>query len=169
MIAFIVIVVVIIAVSKILFTSRKGQQETYTYEKNGVLFTPAERSFLGVLQKIIDEKYYILGKVRLADLVKVKSGPNKSAWKAANNKIQSKHIDFVICDSSTFAVKFAIELDDRSHKEGKRKDRDEFVDSAMAAAGIPIHHFPVKKAYSIDEIKNSIWKPEIPEPTKVTS
>jgi very-short-patch-repair endonuclease len=40
-----------------------------------------------------------------------------------------------------------IELDDASHEEESRRDRDTFVDAALTAAGLPILHIPAKSSY----------------------
>ena len=50
------------------FASKGGR--TFPYEKIERLFTPAERSFLGVLEEVIGKEYVILGKVRLADIIR---------------------------------------------------------------------------------------------------
>lgn len=39
---------------------------TYPYERQPSLFTPAERSFLGVLRQALGSDYHVFGKVRLA-------------------------------------------------------------------------------------------------------
>jgi hypothetical protein len=155
-------VIAAIAVKKFL-GGNKGGTEDYPYERQQALFTPAERSFLGVLEQAVEGKLRIMGKVRLADIVKIKNGNNKSAWQKAFNKIQSKHVDFVACDMATLGVKFVVELDDKSHNEPKRQDRDEFIDKALAAAKIPVFHFAAKRTYTIQELQNTLFgnRPEI--------
>jgi hypothetical protein len=135
----------------------KGGTKDYPYEKEQALFTPAERSFLGVLEQAVDGKLRIMGKVRLADVVRVKRGNNKSTWQKAFNRIQSKHVDFVACDTTTLGAKFVVELDDKSHSQSKRQDRDEFIDKVLEAAEIPVFHFAAKRTYSIQELQNSLF------------
>lgn len=154
----IIIVFVIIAIAlKLFLGGNKGGTEDYPYEKEQTLFTPAERSFLGVLEQAVDGKLRIMGKVRLADVVKVKRGNNKSSWQKAFNMIQSKHVDFVACDTATLGVKFVVELDDKSHNQSKRQDRDEFIDKVLEAADIPVFHFAAKRTYAIQELQNSLF------------
>lgn len=51
------------------------------YRKKGPLFTPAERSFYGVLLQAVDqEKYQVFGKVRVADLLEPQPSRNRSQW-----------------------------------------------------------------------------------------
>jgi hypothetical protein len=163
LIAILIICVIAVTALKAFLGGNKGGTEDYPYEKEQALFTPAERSFLGVLEQAIDGKLRIMGKVRLADVVKVKNGNNKSAWQKAFNRIQSKHIDFVACDNATLGVKFVVELDDKSHSQSERQDHDEVKDKILAAAKIPVFHFTAKRTYTIQELQNALSgnKPEI--------
>lgn len=156
-IAILIVFGIIATALKVFLGGNKGGTEDYPYEKEQALFTPAERSFLGVLEQAVDGKLRIMGKVRLADVVKVRRVNNKSTWQKAFNRIQSKHLDFVACDSASLGVKFVIELDDKSHNQSKRQDRDEFIDKVLAAADIPVFHFPAKRAYSVQELQNSLF------------
>jgi very-short-patch-repair endonuclease len=157
LVTIIIICVITITALKIFLGRNKDGTEDYPYEKQQILFTPAERSFFGVLEQAVDGKLRIMGKVRLADVVKVKNGNSKSARQKALNKIQSKHVDFVACDMATLGVKFVVELDDKSHNQPKRQERDEFVDKALSAAKIPVFHFAVKRTYTIQELQNSLF------------
>ena len=157
LIAILIVCVVAVTALKIFLRDNKGGAEDYPYEKEQTLFTPAERSFLGVLEQAVDGKLLIMGKVRLADIVKVRTLNNKSARQKAFNKIQSKHVDFVACDTATLGVKFVVELDDKSHTQSERQDRDEFIDKALAAAKIPVFHFAAKRTYTIQELQNVLF------------
>ena len=154
LIVVLVLLLAIVAVIKVFMKQKAQGEQTYPYEKEPALFSPAERSFLGVLEQVINNRYRLMGKIRLADIVKVKSGLNKSAWQNAFNKIQSKHIDIVACDPTTLSVLFVIELDDKTHSQSKRHNRDQFVDNVLRAAGIPIVHFTAKNSYSLQEIES---------------
>jgi very-short-patch-repair endonuclease len=49
-----------------------------------------------------------------------------------------------------------IELDDASHEEEYRRDRDTFVDAALTAAGLPILHIPAQRSYVPAELAAAI-------------
>ncbi len=153
--------IIIVAVAKYFLSPGGRKTNDYPYQKETVLFSPAERSFFGVLEQAVNNRLRIMGKVRLADVVKVKSGMTQSARQGAFNRIQGKHIDFVACDPSTLSVQFAIELDDRSHNNSNRQKRDEFVDKVLQAAGIPIYHFTAKQTYSVEDIRNTLFDGEM--------
>jgi hypothetical protein len=128
------------------------------YEGVDALFTPAERAFLAVLDQAVAGRYRMFGKVRLADLVAVRAMPDRSAWQTAFNRIDRKHVDFVGCDPADLSVKFVVELDDRSHQQANRRQRDEFVDDALRAARIPVFHVRAQGSYSVEEVRSLLFE-----------
>ena len=152
----IVIIGIVAVIIKSRFASDDHSPDVFPYDKEPSLFSPAERSFLGVLDQALGQQYRIMGKVRLADVIRVKSVSNRRAWQNAFNRIQSKHVDFAVCDPTTLSVKFVIELDDASHNQTKRQDRDDFVNKALQAAGILVYHFAAKRTYSLQEIQKAL-------------
>jgi hypothetical protein len=159
-----VIAIVVVAVIAILAFALKLTQllkgkggDQSLYEAKGNLLTPAELKFLGVLDQVIGSHYRIMAQVRLADIIKVKSGLDNSTRSSAFNRIKAKHLDFVACDPSDMSVKFAIELDDSSHRQAKRKERDAFLEKAMQGAGVPLFRFAVKREYDPQEIHQVLF------------
>ena len=71
-------------------------------------------------------------KVRLLDIIEPRKGtPN---YKSLFYKIQAKHVDFVLCDQNLY-IKAIVELDDNSHKQTDRLERDRFVDQILTSVG----------------------------------
>jgi very-short-patch-repair endonuclease len=158
-IASLVLVFVGFAVLRVLLKAsiaaneRRVQEQAY---ERAALFTEAERSFLGVLDHAVGGRYRVMGKVRLADVLNVKRGLAAGARQDAQNKISSKHVDFVLCDPRTLDVRVVVELDDKSHNRPNRRDRDQNVDAMLREAGIPILHFSARHAYSPQDIQNKL-------------
>ena len=119
------------------------------YAKRKYFFSAAERSFYEVLLRVLPE-HTVFAKVRLADVIRVPKGTD--SWRAHQNRIDRKHLDFVICDANLAPIA-AVELDDSSHDSDERKERDDFVDSALAAAGVPIIHVRAARGYQLDELR----------------
>ena len=114
-----IVIVIVIVIVKL--SPKKGAQQTeYPYRKLDVLFSPAERSFLGVLDQAVGENAQIFGKVRVADVIAPKKGISPSDWQKAFNKISGKHFDFLLCNKKDLSVLCAIELNDSSHNSKKR-------------------------------------------------
>ena len=82
---------------------------------------------------------------------------DKKTWGAAFARIRSKHLDFVACDPNDLSIKFAVELDDSSHKRPDRQKRDVFLNQAMEAAQIPLYRFAVKRSYDPQEVRQTIF------------
>lgn len=140
-----------------LFQGHGGGETVQTrlpYRRKEYFFSQAERSFYGVLVKAVAGEFVVLSKVRLADVIYVEKGTG--TWQSFFNRIQSKHVDFVLCAPELMQPVLVIELDDRSHDREDRRDRDSFVDEALAAAGLPILHVPARQKYSPIELKAGI-------------
>jgi len=149
----VVLIVIVVGILAALKAKQPAKVEGLAFEKRDPLFTPAERSFLGVLEQTLDSRYRVFGKVRLGDIVKPAKGLSNNKRATAQNKINQKHLDFVICSVADLAVVGVVELDDKSHEKEDRAGRDEFVDQALAGAKIPVIHFPVKKGYELQEVR----------------
>jgi Protein of unknown function (DUF2726) len=136
------------------FTSRSGGQDDLPYQKAERLLTPAERTFYDALRKAIDGRWSILAKVRLGDLLEVPYGTmNRRLYR---NKIDRKHVDFVLCAAHDFAPLLVIELDDSSHDRWDAQRRDAVKDAALRAAGLPLLRVDVAGTYAPAELRERI-------------
>ena len=107
------------------------------YEKR-LLLTKREWSAYMKLQPALEsEGFRICPKVRLFDLIEPKKGAGQRRRQLLQNKIQSKHVDFVICDTEMRA-RLILELDDSTHDRADRQERDKFVDSILTDCGYQI-------------------------------
>jgi len=141
---------------RVLGPRRNAQGIGPAYEAVSALLTPAERSFFGVLRQALGGDYLIFAKVRLADIVQPISNSSRGAKQSAFNRIVSKHVDFVLCDSARISVVAVIELDDRTHERLETKRRDWLVDSALADAGIPVLRVAAQQSYSPEQIRELV-------------
>jgi hypothetical protein len=129
------------------------QVEKDDYESRGNLFTPVERSFLVVLEKALDSRYRVFGKVRLEDLIGPAAGIGAGKRTAALNRINQKYVDFVVCTANELALVGVLQLDYQSYKSKDRAVRDEFIDQALANARIPLLRFPARLGYSAQDVR----------------
>lgn len=156
---WIILLLLLIIVSLILalFKKKAGKAPVdFPYQSKDVLCSPAERSFLGALDKIVGKKYRIFAKVRLADIIDVQRQRSASARQRAFNRIAGKHVDFIVCNASDLSIVGAIELDDKSHLKKGRRDRDQFLDKALEAAGVPMLRVKAQSTYSIKEVSSGL-------------
>lgn len=52
--------------------------------------------------------------------------------------LNEKSVDFVLCDKEDVRILLAIELDDKSHDEVKRTERDQVVEAILKEAELPL-------------------------------
>ena len=123
-----------------------GEPLELPYRLKRELLSAAELGFLRVLRPAVAEWAVICPKVGLGDLFYPQTG-NRSANASFRNKIDRKHVDFVLCDPHTMRPLVGIELDDASHGRASRQTRDEFVDKVFAAASLSLERFRAAPAY----------------------
>jgi hypothetical protein len=124
------------------------------YRRKDFLLSKAERSFFEVLHQAVGKDYWLFTKIRVADLLWMPKGTKSR--QSHFNRIQAKHIDFVLCDHDSTRPILAIELDDSSHGSSPRQSRDVFVDEALRVAGLPLLRVPCKSGYNVNQLKSQI-------------
>ena len=118
------------------------------------ILTKTELKFYSELKRKIDlDKYVICPKVRVWDVLWVKTYANNK--RTFINKISKKHFDFVICDIKNFKPLCAVELDDKTHQQEDRIERDNFIDELFRNLKFDVIHVKVQNTYD-DEIENII-------------
>ena len=119
-------------------TEQLNFQQFFPYQRK-YLLTKNEYYFYTKLIPIANNyNLQILTKIRLADLVETKKNLSYADSNAYFNKIRSKHVDFALVDK--MRVVELIELDDSSHKNQSRIERDVFVDDVLQRCGYIIIH-----------------------------
>lgn len=113
----------------------------------------AERSFYGVLVSVVADQAVICPKVRLSDVLYV---VNRRDNVGHANRIDRKHVDFLLCRPDTMQPILAVELDDSSHNRPDREERDALVDAAFQAAGLQLIRFTARRQYSQQDVATTI-------------
>jgi len=131
-----------------------SQARDYAYARRSYLLSKAERSFYETLRTAVGDDYHVFPQVHLPSVICVAKGSanRQSHW----NRIQSKCIDFVLCDTQWVSPVLAIELDDASHQDERRHERDGFLDTAFEAAGIPLLHVRAAASYSVQQLREQV-------------
>lgn len=129
-------------------TSSRPQKNRLTnlsecYRRQNLL-TKTEYIFYGVLKKKCDAAdLLICPKVRLEDFIRVTARERMKY----RGYIKSRHVDFLICDSSLHILA-AIELDDPSHDSEQAKQTDHFKNRLYAAIGLPLFRIKTGQNYA---------------------
>ena len=119
----------------------KEAQEKIDYSKSyqrKYLLTKNEYGQYKKLKEYADQaELMICPKVRLLDVIEPRKGEKN--YKTLFYKVQAKHIDFLICDKDLHVLG-AVELDDSSHDQKDRQERDTFVDQILESVGYKVVH-----------------------------
>lgn len=148
--AFVVLLKIAIA-----FLNKRKKQDIL-YLKKDSLLTEAEKYFYSVLKDVIADNYLLFPQVSLLEILSVPKGFNQKAHYSALNKIQAKHIDFLLSEKETTRPLLVIELDDSSHLRSDRIARDRFLKEAFASANLPLLRVKVASQYDHELLKGSI-------------
>ena len=147
-----------------------GGQESKTsaeiaYALRDDFLSPAERSFYGVLLTVTGTSLVVCPKVALGDLFFAKPEDPRQR-RILTNRIDRKHVDFLLCKPGSMRPVAGVELDDRSHERADRRERDQFFEEVFRVAGLPLLRFPAQHTYSPNEIYdrlNALFAPPAEE------
>lgn len=143
-------------ISDLLFDKdEKSSKIEYPYYLRDEFISPAELNFFFNLKSVVGDSGYIFSKVKLNDLFYAKTD-DFGKHRSYTNKIDRKHVDFLICNPKTLKPILGIELDDKSHQRADRQERDDFVNHVFEAARLPLMHVSVQRGYSQSELKSKV-------------
>jgi hypothetical protein len=151
-----ILVIAAIAIVILALQSGKGKLGVDIYQRKGDLFSAAELRFLAALDQAIAPGHRVFGKVRVADLVAIRSGLNPKTRQIALNRLSQKHFDFVICSGRALAPVCAIELNDSSHSSNSAKRRDDLIAAVCGQVGLPLLVVKAAGSYSPDALRQQI-------------
>ena len=153
---FIVVVSILFFVLSLFNKGKRNPSSTINfnnYHLKESLLTKNEMEFYETLKIVVKEDFIIFSKVRLSDIFSTDRGKE---FQAALNRINSRHIDFLLCHKFTLKPVVAIELDDKSHERSDRIKRDEFVNQLVESAGLPLLRYPSKSRYTANDVGSKL-------------
>lgn len=120
-----------------------------TFTKKEYLLTQNELKFYKLLKQITDKlELNLFCQVSMYELIKCKEYKDF-------NRIKSKSIDFVITEKNC-KIKLCIELDDNTHNNQKRIERDNFVNKIFKETGVKLLRIPLQNYYNLKELEKQI-------------
>jgi predicted RNA-binding Zn-ribbon protein involved in translation (DUF1610 family) len=143
-------------ISDLLFEKdEKSSNIEYPYHLVDEFISPAELNLFFNLKAVVGDSTHIFSKVKLSDLFYAKTG-DYGKNRSYTNRIDRKHVDFLLCNVKTLQPILGIELDDKSHQRADRQERDDFVNHVFEAAKLPLLHVSVQRGYSQNELKSKL-------------
>lgn len=131
-----------------------NERKKYQYKVNNIM-TYRELWFFKRIKEYFrnDPEINIFTKIRLADLISAENNLNYWEKQSLFNKINRKHIDFVISDTNG-KIKCLIELDDYTHRYmSKTIENDKFKDEVFEELWIPLLRFKIWETWDFSIIK----------------
>jgi len=112
-----------------------------------------ERELFYAIMTHLPNGFYVHGKVRIEDVIRVKRGLDKKVQWSLRGRVKSRHIDYVIIDVQGRPI-LAIELDGKSHNPQNPSEADKVKTAIFAASGLPLRRICVSANF--DHIAASI-------------
>ena len=138
--------------------SDEKQWDLSMYFLKSSILTERELKFYNQIKKFIPEEYVIAPKVGMKDFIEIKS---KKDFMKHFGHISQKHIDFLICNKERMHPVLGIELDDLSHKQTSRAERDKMVNEIYNQIGLHVIHVPTNATETaIQNAINNIFAPK---------
>ena len=107
------------------------------YRKTKALLDDVQRQIYQALQGMVGPGLHVFPSVRLCELLDLVGG-SESRNPDVAMRICSIGVDFVVCDAKTSRPMLVVELRSPSEGDEEARDRDEFVDQILSAAGLPL-------------------------------
>lgn len=154
---FIMLLLVLLVVVIALVASRFiDNSNPFQVQRKPSLFSPVERSFLGLLEKAVQNEYRIINRVKLADVLEVRDVAADKNRRSILLKLNAKYLDYVLCNPETMQVIAVLDLVNTHNKEGHKAVPDWFVSGALEAAGVPYLRIGIKAGYSVIELQAAL-------------
>lgn len=153
-VAVILIIAYVVAQERAKWRKKQPQSAKYSYNRKKFFMTKPEHEFYDLLIKALGVDYIVFAQVHLSTILdhKVKG----QSWGGALSHINSKSVDFVVCDKVQISPLLAIELDDSSHDKQDRKTRDEEVERMFHQADLTLLRFTNRGTPDNDDISRRL-------------
>lgn len=153
---FIKLLKILFGVESISTNRKKINNIDYSkYYKKEYVMTQSELKFYRNLKTITDElDLTIFPQVDLERIINVKNNIN-----AYRNRIKSRSIDYTIVNNKNCKIICCIELDDYTHNNPKRIERDIFINNLFNSIGLKLYRYNLNT--NLDIIKNNLKQESI--------
>lgn len=157
-VSWLIVIAAIVAVIAALVARRSSperarEKHPYTYARRDYIMTAHEATLFRRLETIVRGRYYVFPQVHLSSLLdhRVKG----QDWRAALSTIQRKSVDFVLVDMTSLKTAYVVELDDTTHDQSDRQQRDEMVAPLLLDADMPLVRLRDIDRLSDEDIENA--------------
>jgi len=127
---------------------------SFQLKRKQYLFTRSEKAFYDLLlESLANTEITVFAQMRLTDLFLSPKGKD-AQW--MRNKLDRKHVDFVLVGWPDGTPLMVVELDGVSHDNATQQARDADKDAALASASIPLLRIRTEEILSALELKRRL-------------
>jgi len=148
-----VMLVVLVVAAAILASRLMTHGNPFPFTVKDSLFTQVERNFLQLLEQAVRGQYKVMNRVKMTDILDFKQNTDNKSRRAALLKMNSKFLDYVLCDPKDMTIVAVIDLVNNNSKSGHKAAPDWFVSGALETAGIPYMRMKVRTDYRVEDIQ----------------
>ena len=122
--------------------------DVFLYEAKKTLISKSERGYFEAIKQSLPDGYFVFPQINLASFI------NRTDGARFHNEL-FRNVDFLITNSE-YVPQLVIEINDQTHFNAERKERDEKVKNICEEAGVPILKLWTSYGVNQDYIKNKI-------------
>ena len=134
-----------------------ASDDTYLYAPKQALMTKAEQDFYNAIVCALPQGFHVYPQANLATFIRRTDGAHYQ------NELY-RNVDFLITNEF-YAPRIAVEINDRSHLDKKRQERDKKVHNILEEAGIPMltlwTSYGVNQSYIAGKIEELLNTPVV--------
>lgn len=110
--------------------SNEDSDALFLYDARKTIISKSERAYFDVLKSSVPEGYHVFPQINLASFIK------RTDDSRFHNEL-FRNVDFLITNEE-FQPRIVVEINDQTHLNNDRKERDKKVQSICEEAGIPV-------------------------------
>ena len=135
-------------------TAAVGDPSLQPFELRESFFTRPEAALFGRLREAVGSRAIVCPKTRVLDVLRL---PNASQRLDDAVRLDRKFIDFLVCHPLTSRPLCAVQLDRWDADRQRYGLRDEFLEQALASAGMVVLHVPSESIPHRDLIAEELF------------
>ena|ERR1039457_4454564 len=151
-----VFLVLLVVAAKVFEEFIRSRKPRFEYRRKDCVMSNAEQECYHALVSEMGPDYYFFPQMHL-DAIVQPTDSRKDRFYAFRH-INQKSVDFVACDKKQLRLLFAIELNDKTHNQPKRIERDREVERILHGAGIPLIRIENRGHFEPKELAAAIQK-----------
>ena len=130
----------------------------FPFVRQSALLSVAERNLWRKLDEAVGENNCVFGKVRLADVVRLKPDLKPAEAKKAQEPIAAMSLDFVICRRSNLSIAAAIKLTGADEDRNPQTKGGSLLEGTLAAAGVPLLRLSADSEYTASSLRGELQR-----------